>query len=117
MIAALLTSALLLCEEPKPIPMQASAYCDYGTTADGSTTIEHLTCAGKREWFGRTIALYRRNKDDSIGEFIGYYEIHDIGSDTRIKNGQSIDIYMPIYDDCIQFGRIDVYMFFIEGEG
>ena len=89
MIAALLTSALLLCEEPKPIPMQASAYCDYGTTADGSTTIEHLTCAGKREWFGRTIALYRRNKDDSIGEFIGYYEMRDTGYGYSTGEGTS----------------------------
>ena len=114
MIAAMLATHLLFSE---PIPMQASAYCDYGTTADGSTTTENLTCAGKREWFGKTIALYYRNKDGSIGDFIGYYEIHDTGGDPRIKNGQSIDIYMPEYRDCKNFGRVDVYMFFIEGEG
>ena len=117
MIAAAMLTAFMLQKEPDLIPMQASAYCNYGTTADGSTTTEHLTCAGKREWFGRTIALYYRNDDDSIGDFIGYYEIHDIGSDPRIVNGQSIDIYMKNYDDCILFGRVQVYMFFIEGEG
>ena len=94
----------------------ATAYCKSGTTASGTTTTEHRTVAGKREWFGKTIHIWL---DDGSGEkkpenYIGKYIVEDTGG-TPIRQGRVIDIYMPSREDCKQFGGRRI-IFEFEGE-
>lgn len=93
--------------------MKATAYCLQGQTASGQYTREGI-CASKREWLGKIAAIYI-NDNDTIGDFLGYYEIEDTGGDT-IRNGYVIDIWMEDYDDCMEFGSPDVYVLIIDGE-
>lgn len=97
------------------IPMEATAYC-YGTTRCDGQPVRHGICAGKPEWYGKVAAVYEDN-GGTPGEFLGYFEILDTGGDERIKNGTVLDIYHPDYDACIEFGRQDVIVVLIDGEG
>ena len=72
-------------------------------------------CAGKPEWYGKVIALYESD-NGKIGEFIGYFECFDTGSE-QIKNGEVIDIYNESREWCKQFGRKKVIAYIIDGEG
>lgn len=93
--------------------IEATAYCVTGTCADGTWTREGITAAMAKEYIGCVAYVWSRNEDGSVGEPIGKYEIHDTGGDYRIKNGTVIDIYIPSYDDAIQFGRQDVYVYLV----
>lgn len=93
---------------------QATAYCLNGTTATGAKTRIGI-CASKPEWFGKVLALYK-DADGSPGDFIGYFECVDTGS-TPIRNGQVIDVWLPTYNECMQFGRQKVWIAVIDGEG
>ena len=57
------------------------------------------------------------NDDGKPGEFLGWYEILDTGGNEGIRNGSVLDIWMPTYEECIQFGRKDVLVVFVEGVG
>ena len=63
------------------------------------------------------LAAIYLDDNGSPGEFLGYFEILDTGGDDRIKNGTVLDIYIPDYDTCIEFGRRKVVVVFIDGEG
>lgn len=93
------------------LPMTATAYCIDGTTATGTHTRKGI-CAGKREWFGKTAVVYSDN-DGEIGNLIGIYKVEDTGG-KPIRNGQILDIWMPTYDECIQFGRKKVHVYILE---
>lgn len=93
--------------------MKATAYCLDGITASGQQTREGI-CASRPEWIGKTAAIYI-NDNETIGDFLGYYEIEDTG-DTPIRKGYVIDIWMDDYQDCIEFGAPDVYVLIIDGE-
>lgn len=107
-------------EEPVWLPMEATAYCSGEITADGSRVREGI-CAAKKEWIGLTAAVYldelRKDGTNGPGEFLGYYEIRDTGGNELIKNGQAIDIYNPSLDWCINFGRKNVWVVLMKGEG
>lgn len=80
----------------------ATAYCQCGVTASGEYTRDGI-CAGKEEWLGKTIALYQRLPDGSVGEFIGRYELKDTGGTPGLKNGKVIDVWCPDLDSCQEF--------------
>lgn len=82
--------------------MIATAYCLNGTTATGTATREGIA-ASKLEWFGKTARVYW-NDNGVPGELIGEYTIEDTGG-TPIRNGSVIDIWLPTYEECVQFGR------------
>lgn len=107
-------------EEPEWRPMEATAYCSGEITADGSRVREGI-CAAKKEWIGLTAAVYldelREDGTHGPGTFLGYYEIRDTGGNELIKNGQCIDIYNPSLEWCINFGRKNVWVVLMEGEG
>ena len=50
-------------------------------------------------------------------DYIGTFEIEDTGGDERIKNGNCIDIYIPSYQEAINFGRKQVIVYLIEAKG
>ena len=95
----------------------ATAYCDYGTTASGTTTTENRTLAAMRKDFGKTAYLYLDDGDGIIRQdnFIGKYICEDTGGDP-IKKGYVVDVYIPDYDRCMQFGAKRVIVLLIGGE-
>lgn len=108
--------------------IRATCYCHSGITASGQQTREGII-AGKKDWMGKAVALYRCSEGDELGEFNGYFEILDTGAgiDTdgdgkgdSIKRGKSIDIYKYTLDDCKEFiadyGDY-VYMKLIDAKG
>lgn len=98
--------------------VSSTAYCNPkgNKTADCSNTIAGLTLAGKKEWLGRGCYIYNVAKDGSIGSCRGYYEFHDTGwgRDGDILRGETIDIYMTTKDECITYGRQDIYILFVD---
>lgn len=83
----------------------ATAYCKTGTTASGTWTTAYRTVAGKREWFGRGIHIWLDDGDGQIKpqNYLGRYIVEDTGGEP-IRKGRVIDIYMPVKEDCKQFG-------------
>lgn len=96
-------------------PMEATAYCQGTIRCDGGA-VRTGTCAGKPDWYGKVAAIYMDNGGNP-GEFLGYFEILDTGGDERIRNGTVLDIYIPDYDACIEFGRRKVLVVLIDGKG
>ncbi|MCI5874464.1 MAG: hypothetical protein PUJ55_10830 [Clostridiales bacterium] len=103
----------------EPFIVECTAYCDDGVTASGKPTIEGQTLAGAREWIGCMAVLYEVDEDGSIGDFIGMYEFSDTGygKDGDIPRGETVDIFMREEDACVEWGRRDVYVQIIRGEG
>ncbi len=95
--------------------MEVTAYC-YGSTRCDGGTVRNGICAGKPEWHGKVAAIYLSD-NGTLGEFLGYFEVLDTGGDERIQNGTVLDIYIPDYDSCIEFGRRKVVVVLIDGEG
>lgn len=99
---------------PEMTDMYATAYCINGQTATGCYTRPGI-CAGKREWFGKTLAVYLDDNGE-VGEFLGYYECLDTGGET-IRTGRVLDIWMPTESECFAFGSRRIWITVIEGEG
>ena len=99
--------------------VECTAYCDDGVTASGKPTIEGQTIAGASEWLGCMAVLYDVDEDGSIGDFIGIYEFMDTGygKDGDIPRGETVDIFMQEEAACVEWGRKDVYVQIIRGEG
>ncbi|MFR4352476.1 MAG: hypothetical protein ACLT3H_12545 [Roseburia sp.] len=103
----------------EPFRAECTAYCDSGITASGKPTVEGLTLGGAPEWIGCMAVLYEVDADGSIGGFIGIYEVMDTGwgRDGDAVRGETVDVFIPDYDACIQWGRRDVYVQIIDGRG
>lgn len=97
---------------------KATAYCLTGTTATGTQTKDNHTVASKREWFGKVMIIYLDTGDHKIHpeNYIGTYVVEDTGSEP-IKKGYVIDIYMPSYNDCRQFGVKNIVFQIVDSEG
>ena len=108
--ATLVTSLMILSnpisvnadEEPQLIKARATAYCLSGTTASGQTVRDGV-CAGKKEWLGKTILVYKRLPDNSVGDLIDIYECLDAGGTEAIKTGKVIDVWCEDYSSCKDF--------------
>lgn len=101
--------------QPEYKKMQATAYCLTGKRCDGGAVRRGIASAAP-EYYGMTAAVYI-NDDGKPGEFLGWYEILDTGGNEGIQNGTVLDIWMPTYEECIEFGRKDVLVVFVEGVG
>lgn len=112
-LAALMVAATIsvLDAQPKPMHIEATAYC-YGTTTATGKNVREGYAAMAPEYIGKTAVVYTEDM-----EFVGIYEIEDTGSDNRIKNGTCIDIYNQSYDWCIKFGRKKVNVFIYDAVG
>lgn len=93
-----------------PMEIELSAYCIDGITASGKHTRTGIV-AGKKEWIGKTVVLY-----DADLRFIGFFEVLDTGG-KKIRDGECIDIWMPTYDECIEFGRQKGYYQLLDSKG
>ena len=94
--------------------VEVTAYCLNGLTAMETQTRPGI-CAAKREWIGKTAVLYKLV--NGRPELFGIYEIQDTGGDQRIKDGKVIDIWLPTYDECKQFGRQNMLVQIIDAKG
>lgn len=80
----------------------ATAYCVSGVTASGEHTRKGI-CAGADEYMGKTVVLFQRLPDGSVGDKIGIYECLDTGGNPGIKNGDVIDVWCPDLESCQEF--------------
>ena len=94
-------------DEGEIFKIRCTCYCEDGITASGHYTRSGII-AGKKEWIGKTAALYKIDDNGELGEFIGYFEFLDTGAgiDTdgdgvgdSIKNGKSVDVYRNSLED------------------
>ena len=85
-------------------------------TADCSDTIAGFTLVGMSEWLGKGCYIYNVAEDGSVGSCRGYYEFHDTGwgRDGDIPRGETVDIYMTTKDECVTYGRQDIYILFVD---
>lgn len=98
---------------------EATAYCYDNITASGEQPVAGKTIAGAKEWIGCVACVYSVSPEGGIGDFIGYYEINDTGygKDGDIRRGETIDFFMETKADCMNWGRRNVYVKIIRGNG
>ena len=82
-------------EQPTLIKMHATAYCLDGITASGEPVRKGICASGHRDWIGKTVIIYQRLPDDSIGRMLWILEVKDTGCKESV-----IDIWMPDLDAC-----------------
>ena len=129
-----------------PARMEVTCYIEAGKrTCTGSSRMEGLI-ASNPDWIGRVASIYKVAEDGGLGDFVGYYEILDIGygksthSDVpsifdgrrcagTIETGLCIDVREPTYSKCVDFmtetfvgGKVSstgsaVYVVINDGEG
>jgi 3D (Asp-Asp-Asp) domain-containing protein len=120
----------LVQEKPQYILVDSTAYYNkYDRLCTDGTIPEYGTLAGKIEWLGKQVKLYRVSSDGSVGEYIGLFTFHDLGYGQStgtgssyvlpglylgtIETGECIDIFMSQESDCWKYGRKKVYMQFL----
>lgn len=64
-------------EQPVLEKARCTAYIIHGTMANGEQT-RHGVAAYKRQYLGKTVIVYIRHKDGTIGSLVGIYEICDV---------------------------------------
>lgn len=63
-------------------------------TSTGNKVREGI-CASSKEYEGKTIIVYQRMPDNSIGDVLGIYECLDTGGTKGIKEGIVVDVWKP----------------------
>lgn len=96
---------------PIILECESTAYCYGETTCTGKRVREGYAAMAKK-YVGMTALVYTTDM-----ELVGIYEIEDTGGDERIKKGECIDIYMPSYDDCMEYGRRNVIVYLYDAQG
>ena len=83
-------------DEPSYQMFEATAYCDFGITYSGVLVHRGIVAADPSILpIGSVIAI-------RAGDYSGIYTVMDTGG---VVKGEIIDIYMPDYEEAIQFGR------------
>ena len=116
----------------KQFVVEATAFND-SHLCDGTKPKKNCTLAGKREWLGQTAMLWLANDDGTPGEFMGYYEFHDVGygksvgygrsrlikgrSLGSIETGKCIDIWMKTNLECRKWGRRKLVIQILDAKG
>ena len=101
---------------------KATAYCLQGKTASGvilDGTYKNVV-ASKPEWIGKLMMVWIDKGDHQphYENFLGYYAIEDTSTKKSIREtGKVIDVYLPTYDECMEFGAPDVIYEVIDGNG
>ena len=98
--------------------LYATAYCMGETTANGSKV--HVGGCACNPHLGEVAIVYTLD-----GDFLGQYEVNDVGGTDGLKNGTVIDFYRPNLTMCQSLMRIfynsdpsgRVYVKFIDGKG
>lgn len=114
------------------IKVSSTAYYEKSDrhSASGRKLVEGYSIAGMVKWLNKSVNIYKCNKDGSVGELLGTYRFDDTGYgadsgmgnskilDGRtvgtIENGTCIDFYYTTESECIEYGRRNVYIQFID---
>ena len=102
---AVVPSKVVHSEENNLVAGYATAYTAKPTakTCTGELVQEGI-CGGYKPYIGKTIVLYQRLPDDSIGNLIGIYECKDTGPGTKsFQEGKVIDVFKSNKSDCQEF--------------
>lgn len=130
-VEGFVSSEYLVSEMPVELLSSTAYWNEYNRdSASGRDLVKGHSIAGKVEWLGRQAELYSYNEDGSVGEFLGTYTFDDTGygaesgvgnskilsgrSIGTIENGTCIDIYMDTYSECMEYGRRNIYVRFID---
>lgn len=98
MICGLKSQANAQEQEIVLIKARATAYCLQGITASGQEVRKGICASGNKDYFGKTVVMYQRLPDGTIGEIIGIYEVLDTGCNKHV-----IDVWCPDLDECQEF--------------
>lgn len=124
------------------VKVQVTCYSEQGLTCTGSDRKDGIV-ASNRDWLGYVIIAYKVNEDGSRGDYIGTYEIADVGYGAPLGFGQSefygkgsigsvetgltFDFRKPDAEKCNEFMQTtytgegstgsEVYIQVIQGEG
>lgn len=73
--------------------------------------------AAKKDWIGKTAAVYKREPDETLGDFIGYFEISDTGEGKNgaIRKGYVVDVFCECEQELIPTTKIYLFLFDAEG--
>ena len=103
LVVLLSIAPLKAAEPPKARPMQATAYCQSGTTASGNQTRRGIVAADPRVLpLGTTIRIVA-----PVGGYSTTYRVEDTGG--KVK-GRIVDIYVHSCAAAGRFGRRMVHV-------
>jgi hypothetical protein len=94
--------------------MATTAYHMGHHTANGSA-VHSGGCAMNHAHLGQIAIIYTTN-----GNFLGYYEVNDVGGTEGLKAGRVIDVYRCNLTQCESYMKItqgQVWVKFVEGDG
>lgn len=91
--------------------VKATAYCLKGTMKNGQQVYQGAV-AYAPETIGMTMLMW----EASTGQFLGFYDICDTGSEP-IRNGYVVDVWINNYDDAIKYGSKDVLIQIVNTKG
>ena len=98
LVIALLATQHSLDNGPELIEGKATAYCLPGITASGQPVRDGVCAMHDRELLGKTVIVYKRLPDGSLGESIGIYEVLDTGCAKGV-----IDVWCEDLEECQEF--------------
>lgn len=107
---------------PEPKLMTVTCYTESGKrTATGSTR-QSGVAAARVEDLGAVALVYKVDEDGGVGDYIGQWEILDVGygastgqgesdilpgkSEGDIESGECIDFRHPTYSECVRFMKL-----------
>lgn len=128
---AYVCSDFLVTEAPMLLVSSIAYYDEYNRhSASMRELIEGHSIAGKVSWLNRSVNIYKCNSDGTVGDFIGTYTFDDTGYGAEsgigeskilegrtvgtIENGTCIDFFFDTETECVDYGRRNVYIQFID---
>lgn len=128
---AYVCSDFLVTEAPMLLVSSTAYYDEYNRhSASMRELIEGHSIAGKVSWLNRSVNIYKCNSDGTVGDFIGTYTFDDTGYGAEsgigeskilegrtvgtIENGTCIDFFFDTEEECVDYGRRNAYIQFID---
>lgn len=128
---AYVCSDFLVTEAPMLLVSSTAYYDEYNRhSASMRELIEGHSIAGKVSWLNRSVNIYKCSSDGTVGDFIGTYTFDDTGYGAEsgigeskiledrtvgtIENGTCIDFFFDTEAECVDYGRRNVYIQFID---
>lgn len=128
---AYVCSDFLVTEAPMLLVSSTAYYDEYNRhSASMRELIEGHSIAGKVSWLNRSVNIYKCNSDGTVGEFMGTYTFDDTGYGAEsgvgeskilegrtvgtIENGTCIDFFFDTKAECVDYGRRNIYIQFID---
>ncbi len=128
---AYVCSDFLVTEAPMLLVSSTAYYDKYNRhSASMRELIEGHSIAGKVSWLNRSVNIYKCNSDGTVGEFMGTYTFDDTGYGAEsgvgeskilegrtvgtIENGTCIDFFFDTEAECVDYGRRNIYIQFID---